>query len=225
VKGVVFREFFNMVEEQHSDELLDRIIVKADLPSGGAYTTSGTYPHEELVKVLVALSEEIQTPVPELLNAFGRYLVPVFKSKFPMLFRKHQDPLEFLSEVDGFVHVEVRKLYPEAELPRFICHRADPDLAHEHVRERDGGVPFHDQLVGAAGGQGVEAHGPVAALVGRGGFVLASDYDRDLFTGIGLAPDGVGLLLLQDHVVAEDVRELWIGLNGSNAECQRRREE
>jgi hypothetical protein len=119
-----------MVEELHSDELLDRIIVKADLPSGGAYTTAGTYPHEELVKVLVALSEEIQTPVPELLNAFGRYLVPVFKSKFPMLFEKHRDPLDFLAAVDGFVHVEVRKLYPEAELPRFICHRVGPDTLH-----------------------------------------------------------------------------------------------
>lgn len=119
-----------MVEEFHSDELLDRIIVKADLPSGGAYNTAGTYPHEELVRVLLVLSEETGTPVPELLDAFGRYLVPVFKSKFPRLFEKHRDPLDFLAEVDGFVHVEVRKLYPEAELPRFICQRPGPNELH-----------------------------------------------------------------------------------------------
>ena len=33
--------------------------------------------------------------------------------------------LEFLPRVEDYVHLEVRKLYPDAELPTFTCERPD----------------------------------------------------------------------------------------------------
>lgn len=34
--------------------------------------------------------------------------------------------MEFLPQVDGYVHLEVRKLYPDAELPSFSCTTPEP---------------------------------------------------------------------------------------------------
>ena len=47
MKGVVFTEFIEMVEDKFSADIADQIIEEADLPSGGVYTSVGTYDHAE----------------------------------------------------------------------------------------------------------------------------------------------------------------------------------
>ncbi len=137
MKGIVFTEFLKMVDEKISPETTEKIIDKANLPSGGAYTAVGTYDHMEMVSLLVALSQETGTPVPQLLHTFGRHLLGVFSKKFPSFFDAHKDPLSFLECVDGYVHVEVRKLYPDAQLPRFFCRRLSPtQLLMDYASER-----------------------------------------------------------------------------------------
>ena len=49
MKGVVFTEFIEMVENEFSPDLADTIITEAGLPSGGIYTSVGTYRHEEML--------------------------------------------------------------------------------------------------------------------------------------------------------------------------------
>ncbi|MEM0912514.1 MAG: heme NO-binding domain-containing protein, partial [Pseudomonadota bacterium] len=51
MKGIVFDEFTEMVEEVFGDDMLDDILDEnADkLSSGGAYTSVGTYDHNDLV--------------------------------------------------------------------------------------------------------------------------------------------------------------------------------
>jgi len=58
MKGVVFTELLKMVEEAHGLDMVDTIIEKSDLPSGGIYTAVGTYDHTEAVSLVVNLSEE-----------------------------------------------------------------------------------------------------------------------------------------------------------------------
>jgi len=41
MKGIVFTEFLEMVENKFSPELADRIIEGAEVPSGGVYTAVG----------------------------------------------------------------------------------------------------------------------------------------------------------------------------------------
>jgi len=38
-----------------------------------------------------------------------------------------EHPLDFLEGVERYIHVEVRKLYPDAELPTFECERKSDD--------------------------------------------------------------------------------------------------
>ncbi len=80
MKGIVFREFIDMVEASFGDEMVDTIIEACDLESGGAYTAVGTYDHTELVQMVVALSGETGAPVPALVEAFGTYLLVDFSN-------------------------------------------------------------------------------------------------------------------------------------------------
>jgi hypothetical protein len=126
MKGIVFTEFLEMVESQLGIGMVDRIITAAELPHDGAYTSVGTYHHGEMVRLLVALSAASAIPVPDLLQQFGTHLFRRFTVMFPSLFDGISGVFEFLRAIDGYIHVEVRKLYPDAELPHFRCEDAAP---------------------------------------------------------------------------------------------------
>ena len=121
MKGLVFTELIDLVDERFSFETCERLIEMSDLPSGGTYTSVGTYPVQEIVTLVTNLSAITDTPVPDLLKAFGRHLFKRFAVSFPVFFEGIGSALEFLPRVDGYVHLEVRKLYPDAELPSFSC--------------------------------------------------------------------------------------------------------
>ena len=122
MKGVVFTEFFDMVEESFSPELAERIIELAALPNDGAYTAVGTYDAEEMVRLVTALSSETGTAVPDLLFAFGRFLLQRFADAHADYFREAGSVFSLLEGIESKIHSDVRKLYPDAELPRFDCH-------------------------------------------------------------------------------------------------------
>jgi hypothetical protein len=127
VKGIVFTEFIELVEERFSVPLAERLLEASDLPSGGVYTSVGTYDSAEMVELVTRLSVLTHVPVPDLLRAFGRHMFGRFLEKFPAFFEGIATAPDFLERVDGFVHVEVRKLYPDAELPEFTCERPSPE--------------------------------------------------------------------------------------------------
>lgn len=126
MKGMVFTEFLEMVESRWSYGLVDRILEEARLPSGGAYTSVGTYDHAELWSLLSQLSRATHEPVPELLKAFGAWLMQRFEQTHPAFFAA-AGLFDFLASVDGVIHAEVRKLYPDAELPHVEVVERTPD--------------------------------------------------------------------------------------------------
>lgn len=119
MKGVVFDGFIDMVEERFSAEMADKIINSSHLANGGAYTSVGTYDHQELIELVGHLSEETGIPVPGLLRTFGEYLFKRFYILYPAFLAEHDSTFALLASLDNKIHVEVRKLYPDAELPRF----------------------------------------------------------------------------------------------------------
>jgi len=136
MKGVVFTEFLEMVESLFGLETTDSLLELPQLESGGAYTAVGTYDAAELVAMVLELSRLERTPVPELLHAYGKHLFGRFAVLFPQMFEGVSGADEFLAQVDGHIHVEVRKLYPEAELPEFDARRTEEGFVLEYRSER-----------------------------------------------------------------------------------------
>ena len=127
MKGIVFTEFFSMIEEAHGYEMVDKLIEKSSLASGGIYTAVGTYDHNEMVTLVIKLSEELKTPVSDLLLIFGKHLFNTLSSTYSDFFTEHSNAFDFLESVENHIHVEVRKLYPEAQLPTFDTKRIGND--------------------------------------------------------------------------------------------------
>lgn len=128
--GMVFTELMEMVEQRFSPELADRVLVRADLPHGGAYTAVGYYPHEEMVRLVGLLSEETQLPTDVLIKTFGEHLLGRFELAYPEMFAGKRTLYDFLASIEPHIHVEVHKLYPEARLPRFEVVERGPRHLH-----------------------------------------------------------------------------------------------
>jgi len=135
MKGIVFTEFLTMVESSFSLDMVDTIIKKSDLPSGGAYTSVGTYSHSEIAALVTNLSNESSISIPILLKTFGTYLFHSLARSYPDFVKKTTDPLDFLEQVETYIHVEVKKLYPDAELPTFICSRPNSPIELHMIYE------------------------------------------------------------------------------------------
>ncbi len=119
MKGMVFTEFIDMVEQRFSPDLMDEVIEAAAPPNGGAYTAVGQYDHHELVKMVVELSARTGVAVPDLVRTFGEYLFGRFHQGYPHLFAGMGSAFQMLSSIESIIHPEVRKLYPDARPPRF----------------------------------------------------------------------------------------------------------
>lgn len=119
MKGVVFTEFYEFVETQYSPVVLQKIINGAELQSEGVYTATGTYPFCEMGALVGSAMKESGLPAATLLKAFGRHLFTYFSTTNPQHFEGVTNTFDFLHVVENHIHVDVRKLYPDAELPTF----------------------------------------------------------------------------------------------------------
>lgn len=126
--GVVFSEFSEMVEQKFSEDMLDDILDDCShLASGGSYTSVGTYDYTEIVELVTALSKRTEIPAPALIFTFGEHLFGRFYELYPAFFENIGGAYDFLLTIEDHIHVEVKKLYPDAELPRFECTQENPD--------------------------------------------------------------------------------------------------
>jgi hypothetical protein len=137
MKGVVFTEFLAFVAEVWGEDMVDDIIEASTLPSGGAYTSVGTYDHREIVCLLQELAHRAECSSQDLMRRFGFYLAGRFAALFPDFFNRASSFYAFLASVDDHIHVEVKKLYPDAELPSFeVLHIDGPTMSMRYRSTR-----------------------------------------------------------------------------------------
>ncbi|MEO0572769.1 MAG: heme NO-binding domain-containing protein [Bacteroidota bacterium] len=137
MKGIVFTEFLEMVETQFGLETVDTIIENSDLPSEGAYTAVGTYEFSEMLQLVTHLSGTTHMPINDLLYAFGLYLFESLLKAHPEVVSSYKNPIGLLYSIENHIHVHVKKLYPDAELPTFkILEKTDTSLTMVYSSSR-----------------------------------------------------------------------------------------
>ena len=110
MKGLIFTAFLEHVETELGLEMLDRII---------------------------ELSEFTKIPIPDLLKGFGLKLFSQLVDGYADLLGDASDSFALVSSIDNHIHIEVRKLYPDADLPKFSHERIDNEtLVLTYTSER-----------------------------------------------------------------------------------------
>ncbi len=117
MKGAIFTNLQEMVEDSMGFEVWDQLIESCDLPSGGVYTSSKTYDDAEAIALVGALSAHTGAPASELLRSFGKYLFSRLHGSIQHALELPGNLFDYLASVDTIIHVEVKKLDSEAETP------------------------------------------------------------------------------------------------------------
>ena len=131
MKGMVFKVFESHVAKHLGEEVLDDLLDDPGLSTGGAYTSVGNYPPGDMLRMVTALSERTGVPVSELVQTFGFELFGVLAEGHQQIMANFEGCLDMLAGIESVIHRDVRKLYSDAELPRFDIEAHDGE---RHLR-------------------------------------------------------------------------------------------
>src|SRR5690349_1607001 len=125
MKGIIFNELNRMVVERFGVEVWERILEEAPLKTtGGAFIGPKTYPDEDLLAIVNQASQLLGVPIDDLIRQYGHFIFANLARLYPVFVKPAMTAKSFLKTVHSVIHVEVRKLYPDASLPSF--HYEDP---------------------------------------------------------------------------------------------------
>jgi hypothetical protein len=106
-----------MVEGAAGSEAWDRALLAAE--TEGAYTSLGSYPDEELLRIADHLAKEQNTRPENILRQFGRFAFSGMMQRCSHVSQRFVDSRGLLRGLNGVVHPEVQKLYPDSITPDF----------------------------------------------------------------------------------------------------------
>jgi len=130
LKGIVFNLLERLVVSEHGETTWESLLDASGLD--GVYTSLGSYPDDDLFKLVAAASEELAAPADDIVRWFGRGAMPLFAERYAHLFSPHADARSFVLTLNDIIHPEVRKLYPGAIVPEF-----DFDASRPHALSMD----------------------------------------------------------------------------------------
>ncbi len=119
MQGSIYTAFSDMIIEKMGMEQWNELLEKTAPESKGYYTSGDQYADSELINMVVLLSEKTGVSVENLVETFGQYLFSSLYKRSPADVSSISTLREFLLAIDGVIHVEVKRVHPQAYLPKF----------------------------------------------------------------------------------------------------------
>jgi hypothetical protein len=119
MKGFIFTNFIDFIETSHGLEMVDEMITNCNLPSEGIYSSFNNYDFDELVSLLTYVSKKTNVNPEILLEKFGVFVFPYLIGKHSYIIEHFDNALDLIAGIENHIHIEVRKLYNDADLPTF----------------------------------------------------------------------------------------------------------
>lgn len=119
MKGFIFTNFIDFVEKSFGLEMVDDMISNSDLKSEGIYTAFNSYEFSELQSMLNYVCTKSGLKPELALEEFGKFVFPYLMGKHSYIIENYEDPLDLISGIENHIHIEVKKIYEDAELPKF----------------------------------------------------------------------------------------------------------
>ena len=129
MKGFIFTNFLDFVEKSNGLDMVDEMLGECDLASEGVYSAFNSYEFDELVTLLTYVSKKTAIAPQVLLEAFGRFVFPYLIGKHSYIIEKYSNAIDLIAGIENHIHIEVKKLYEDAELPTFnVVERKEDSL-------------------------------------------------------------------------------------------------
>lgn len=119
MKGFIFTNFLDFVEKSNGLDMVDQMLGECDLASEGVYSAFNSYEFDELVTLLTYVSKKTDISPQILLESFGRFVFPYLIGKHSYIIEKYSNAIDLIAGIENHIHIEVKKLYEDAELPTF----------------------------------------------------------------------------------------------------------
>ena len=119
MKGIIFNVFEDFLDEKYGENTFDNIIEAMVPDVKEPFIAPGTYPDELLFSIIHKTMEEKNLELNPTLLEFGEFLFLQLAKKYPVFVKSHNNAKDFIKTIHDIIHVEVRKLFPEAVTPDF----------------------------------------------------------------------------------------------------------
>ena len=126
MKGIIFNVVEEVVFDRFGPDAWDAMLETCGLD--GVYTSLGSYPDEELNKLVEAACSMTQATSADILRVIGSGAMPRLQERYPTFFDAAPNARSFILSLNSIIHPEVRKLYTGAGCPHFHFGHQDDDL-------------------------------------------------------------------------------------------------
>lgn len=126
MKGIIFNLAEDVVTERFGEQAWDDLLDVAQLE--GAYTTLGNYADDELDRLVAAGASRLGVAEADVLRLLGEGAFPRLAASYPVFVEPHDATHAFLLTLNDVIHSEVRKLYPDAQVPDFGFREPSSDV-------------------------------------------------------------------------------------------------
>lgn len=126
MKGVVFTELIEMIEDLMGLAFTNRVIEDARLENEGAFTAIGTYPSQDLLKLFESLGKHAENPQDKIIKGYGECLFHRLSMSFQNELAAHPGAFSFLLQLGDIIKRETLKLYPDAKIPEIHARLISP---------------------------------------------------------------------------------------------------
>jgi hypothetical protein len=132
MKGIVFVNFNEFINELWGDEFWDNLLNEAELPSGGVYTTFGTYDDQKLFTLICLGVDKKNIYVKYAQFVSVKWAFREFYSFAPAGVHNFTDVFESAHTVQSFIHLEADKLDTDTLPPKsmFLSETPKKILSH-----------------------------------------------------------------------------------------------
>ena len=120
MKGTMFNIFEEFILQKSGMGAYENILRHARTETKEAFLSAGTYPDTDFYKLVATACKLYHLPAEEAQQMFGRFTFMELAKFQPHFVQPYKSAKNFLLTVDSVIHVEVKKLYPDTYLPKFI---------------------------------------------------------------------------------------------------------
>ena len=134
MKGILFNVVEDVVTEAMSADAWDDVIDEAHVD--GSYTSLASYPDTDLTAIVTAIASATGLSVGDTLKLAGRLGFKHLARRTPHVLDGIGGWQQLVGSLDDIIHPEVRKIYPDAEVPGFATTDIDGGLRVVYTSRR-----------------------------------------------------------------------------------------